>query len=242
MEEIVERVTDEKNKALELLKTFGTKTEWLPIQCKDKVKKHVKLYETVSRDGAYVLKARAHLKGCDPKKILKLNTDNCYNTRKQWETGELMGIEQVQQFRLKGINIVRYWINIPVIYDREFLGLQWWRYNKKRKSYLLIFRSIDYDECFQCDENKYVRGTCTTIMNISKECVVTIYTHVHPNGYVPDWIIPLWKEKLRDRMLLYEKVANESYDEIYAGWICDKCQVQWGVNEEKCRKCNAKKI
>lgn len=238
MEGIVERLVNEKNKAYERRRDFD-KLPWLPIPCTDPERKRVKLYEC-DRDG-YMLKAVMHMEGCDPKKILRLNIDNNFETRKQWETDELMGIEQVQQLKLHKINVVRYWINIPVVKNREFLGIQCYFPNKKRQSHMLIFQSVLYDEYFPCDETKYVRGTCVSLMKINKNSLVTIYTHVHPNGWIPDMMIPIWKEKLRDRMLLYEKVIKEDFDTIYAPWSCAKCGQEWGVNEEKCRKCHYEK-
>ena len=226
----------QKETRAELTK-FDKETKWMPIPCDDENRKRVKLYEATGEKGEYLLKAQVHFADCDQRKLLELNIDNFFETRDQWETGELMGIEQVQQFVVERINVVRYWIEIPVITNREFLGIQWWFKTKKHKSIILFFKSIEYDEFFPCDTSKYVRGTCMSTMRISKKGLVTVYTHVHPNGAVPSMILPLWKEKLRDRMLLYEKVIQTNYDEIYKEWECKKCGVTWTVNTEKCRRC-----
>lgn len=259
MESLIQRLVAKRNKTLEKLKEYENpkKTKWTPVPCDNEDRQHVSLYEGETKKGKYLLKAETTLKGCTSKQILMLNIDNCYNTRKQWETEELVGIEAIQTlheeskkgkgFRREPIKIIRYWIHIGWgIWDREFLGIQWYRYNKKSKQYTLVFKSANHP-MFPCDKTKYQLGSAMTIMRIRQisddEVAVRVFTHVNPKGYIPAWLIPLWNEKLRDRMLLYEKVAKEKYHKIYPDWVCKKegCGKKWGPHEDKCRSCKTKR-
>ena len=227
MEEKIDEFKDVIKDIKECVKTYEKKTTWIRIPNKNQNTKHIWLFESTNEKGTYLLKCQAVLKDCDPLKILKLNNDNNFETRKRWETGELINIEQLETLVDENINIIRYYINIPVplVYDREFLGLQWYDYNEKHKLHRLLHKTVNYDEKYPCDTEKYVAGNCQTVLLISErdnDSIVTIYTYVQPNGYIPDLILPLWKEKLRNRMFLYETLAkSEDYNKIY---MCKRCE------------------
>jgi len=246
-ENIVNKIKKAVKDAKRSIKTYETKTKWSEIPNYNENAPHIHLYEGLNEKGSYLLKARAIIKNCDPEKILKLNTDNNYETRKQWEIGgELMNIEQLERYEKEKTNIIRYHINIPVpmIYDREFLGVQWWDYNEKHKMHRLVHKTFNYDEKFPCDTNKFVQGECQSILLIkaygTNAQLVTIYSFVNPLGWIPESILPLWKEKLRERMLLYETLSkSDRFDEIYNIWECENCQATLRVkpDENRCRKC-----
>lgn len=250
MEEKIDEFKQIVKDAKAAYKTFRDKkkTTWVKIANSNPKTKHISLYETTESKGNYLLRCEAILPDIDPEKLLKLNTDNNFDTRKQWETGELLDIEQLETFPDHNMNIIRYHINIPVpgVYDREFLGLQYWEYNKKHETYTLIFKTVNYDEKYPCDTSLYVAGSCMTIMKIRKYGgvgqFVSIFTYVTPNGWIPDIIIPLWKEKLRVRMRLYETVLNTTFDEIYKEWVCQKCSAIFKNKPDgnKCRRCGVK--
>jgi len=209
-----------KDKVLKDYEKYKTE-DWVEVKTTDVKKQHIQLYETtVKGDGVYLLKAEAISEKCTAEQLLALNIDNNYETRQQWETGELMDIREVLTF--DKIKLIQYWINIPVplVSNREFFGLQWYAYDEKLKTYILIFRSIENDKLLPCDTSKYVRGDCTSIMEITEldiaKIAVTIYTYVRPLGWIPDWILPAWKEKLRDRIMLYEKICSEKFDLVYS--------------------------
>lgn len=212
-----------RDAVLEQLPVLKGETPWKEIAPKTPDKEHVRLFEATSLDGTYLMKLSARTDKCTIGQLVTLNTDNEYETRKQWETGELMGIEEVDEFPDSQLKLIRYWINIPVpgVYDREFFGLQSHLVNKMTGVETLIFQSVKSDKLMPCDTSKYVRGECMSLMQICKcgdepgALNVDIYTFVRPYGWIPDWILPLWKEKLRDRFLLYERVCSEEFDEIY---------------------------
>ena len=232
-------------KTKDCVKIYENETRWIKIKNNDEKTKHINLWESVDNNGTYLLKCQAILKNCDPLKILKLNNDNNFETRKQWEGCELINIEQIERWVKENINIIRYHINIPApfVWDREFLGFQIFDYNKKHKTHRLVHKTFGYEDKHPCDTTKYVAGSCQTMLFIKEygnDQLVTIYTDVQPNGWIPEYILPLWKEKLRARMFLYETVAkSDSFNEIYKNWICNSCDAVFLTKpyNDVCRHC-----
>lgn len=223
MEERTAQIEAELEAVQDDLKTYETNPAWEEIPSTHPERSRIRLFAATSDSGTYLLKASGILKGCRAEQILKLNLDNDYTTRKQWETGELAGIEELSEIH-ETLKVIRYYINAGVflVAQREFVGLQWWDYDEQEDMYTLIFKSTDYSDLVPLTPGT-VLGTCLSILqlrNLPKEKgeerhAITVYTYVTPNGWIPNWIIPLWKEKLRDRLLYYERVATTTFTEIY---------------------------
>jgi len=246
-----EAPTKKQNEFASLLKSVirkipeYEKTEWRELLNSNPETKHIHLYEAEVGDGKFFLKAYAELPKCEPERLIRLNMDNCFETRKQWETDELMDIECLEQFVKLNLNIIRYRIRVPIwgVSNREFVALQWCKYNEKTNRHTLISCSVNYDEKFPPTETDYVRGHCISVLQVEKTdrgCGMVIYTHVDPGGWIPVSLLNSlteWKEKLRSRCLLYEKVITKKFESIYTEWLCHKCNLHWNVHQEKCRHC-----
>lgn len=244
MEEKIHKIKDLIKAAKREARAYEKSTKWTPILNDDEKTKHIGLYEAETADGIYLLKTTAMLKNTDPKKILMLNMDNNFETRKQWETDDLSYIEQLEAYPDEKVNVVRFRVALPVVKDREFLGFQYLDYKKKNDTQILIFKTFKYDERYPCDEDKYVAGDALTIMTAMRHkehhCFLTIYSYIRPNGWITDSILPLWKEKLRKRVLLYETIANTTFDQIYGKrWHCGTCEGVFSVEPDGdlCQKC-----
>ena len=158
----------------------------------------------------------------------------------------------MERWSNEDINIIRYHINIPApfVWNREFLGFQVTDYNKKRDTHRVVFKTFEYDEKYPCDTTKYVIGACQTIILIKKygnnDQLVTIYTNVQLNGWIPEYILTFWKEKLRNRMFLYENISkSEEFNKIYKDWTCNSCNALFKIKPDNnvCRRCkNVKEI
>lgn len=219
-----EKLADVRFGVLKQLPVLKHDTPWKEITTSDPAKQHIQLFEATALTGTYMLRLSATTSKCSIEQLVKLNTDNDFETRKQWETGELAGIQEIDHYPDTKLKLIRYWINIPVwlVQDREFFGIQSYQVDEDTGTHTLIFQSIKSDKLMPCDASKYVRGECMSLMQIHKckekkeQVNVSIYTYVKPCGLIPEWILPLWKEKLRDRFLLYERVCSEEYDKIYS--------------------------
>jgi len=220
--------------------------EWQLIETENPEKRWVRLYGTHDHDGKYFLKCQAVMKNTDGRRILQLNIDNAYETRRQWETGELMGIEQLEQYG-RQMKLIHYRIAVGVwgVSDRDFLGVQKWAHDGEKDLYTLVFKTCKDERWPPIDG--CVAGTCESILQIRRyqntnDHVVTIYATVEPNGWIPSWFLPLirqWKEKMRDRMILYRDVAQNRFEEIYHTVFCPACGAEWPSTEDMCRRCRA---
>lgn len=241
MEEITEDINETIKTLNEKIHKYEYTTEWEEVYNDDEKVKHIKLFVSYNDKGLHELKCQAVLKDCNPWRLYNLNVDNEYTTREMWETGELGGIKQLETYHVKAgkANLVEYWVNLPVISNRVFQGVQWHDYDEKKNLHTIAFQSKP-PKRFPCDTSKYTFGECFSIMQIWNN-QVTIYTAVRLGGWIPDWIVSMFKEKLRTRMLLYETVVKDDkkYEAIYGKKTCPECKSEWSHRAEKCRKCQS---
>ena len=242
MEEIAKDVSEAIDTLTEKIQKYEHQVNWEEVYSSDEKLKHIKLFVSYNDDGLHELKCEAVLKDCDPERLYNLNVDNEFRTRQMWETGELGGIKQMETYNVDSgkANLVEYWVKLPIgVQNRVFQGIQWHKYDEERKIHTIAFQSKLPDR-FPCDTANYTLGDCFSIMLIWHQ-KVTIYTAVRLNGWIPDWIVSMWKEKLRARMFLYETLVkdNERYNNIYKKQVCPKCESEWSYKAEKCRKCES---
>ena len=194
-------------------------------------KETVHLYERDCDDGRYLLKVKGVLKA-PAKRVLLLNKDHNWQTRRVWDHADLDGIEQHQQFdcgKRGTIRLVQSWVKMPAfasvigVYDRDFLGLQWDRHDRAKGTYTLIFQTIEHSE-FECPSDRVAATGLTGVwikeLDDPKECLCLMLAHVDAGGSIPETIriqlVRSFKEKFRQRMHLYERVCQpEVWDKIY---------------------------
>lgn len=207
-------------------------SKWTIIQPPGEPEK-IKLYEKECRDGRYLLKAIGIL-NAPPHRVLSLNIDHNYETRKQWDNDDLGGIDQHQQFdcgKHHGvIRLVQSWIKMPRMatclgfYHRDFLGLEWDRYNAAKKTYTMIFQTLDDHPVFKCPSDRTPASGLTGLwikeLDNPNQCYCVMLAYVDIGGSIPEAIksvlVKTYKEKLRKRLHLYEHVCKpDVWNEIY---------------------------
>lgn len=187
--------------------------DWEYIRVEDENEIKIKLYEqTSANDGYYYLKVTGLLK-VNAKKVLDMNIDNCFTTRKTWDNPELVSIEQLETYE-NSISLVRSRIRAPKmavgVWDRDFTGIQWHRYNQKQKKYTVIFKTVDHP-IFKTpsDTVKAFGFTGITIQELDyDECYVNLIVYLHPGGWMPSQVVKWAKYRLRERVMLYEEVGK----------------------------------
>ena len=191
----------------------------------------VKLYERDCDDGRYLLKVKGVLKA-PAHKIMLLNRDHDWTTRRQWDHEDLDGISQHQTFdcgKRGTIRLVQSWVKMPAfasvmgVYDRDFLGLQWDRHDRAKGTYTLIFQTIEHSE-FACPPDRVsatgLTGVWIKELDEQNECLVVMLAHVDAGGSIPEYVrtqlVRSFKEKFRQRMHLYERICQPKvWDSIY---------------------------
>lgn len=204
----------------------------------------VSLYQQATRDGFYILKACGTLRA-RADRVFHLNKDNCWDTRRTWDSVDLSYVEQVNSYTCEvvdpeteehttqTINVVKSTVSVPVpgVWDRWSLGIQWSGYDNEAGTYKLVYKTADhfYETCPKDHVTidnltgvwvrpldpkvRFVHGRRRT----TNFCDCVIIAYVNPKGWIPSVVINLFREKLRKRLHLYERVAGKGWKKYYGG-------------------------
>jgi hypothetical protein len=195
----------------------------------------VSLYKQATRGGYYVLKAVGTL-NARADRVMVLNADNDWHTRKQWDSQDVSHVEQIHQFRCTegDINVVKSTVKVPVpgVSDRFTMGVQWNSRDAKLGTHTLVFATAD-SFMEQCPDNMvsvenlsgvWVQELQPTYGKKKKKkkkkihrCKCIIVAYVNPKGWIPVWVVNMFQEKLRERLHLYERVAGKDWGKYYGG-------------------------
>jgi len=194
----------------------------------------IALYRQPVKGGFYILKACGTL-NARAERVMYLNKDNVFETRKTWDSEDIKFIEERGTFRCAegDIRVVETHINTPPFVSERFsLGIQWDEFNADLGTYKLVYQTAPH-YFHKCPEDmvsitnrsgvwikprpvqeKKRKGKKPLKLH-SCDCIIIAY--VNPGGWIPSTVINLFQDKLRQRLHTYERVAGKEWKKHYGG-------------------------
>lgn len=207
--------------------------KWELIPSSDPEEK-IALYRQPVSGGFYILKASGTL-DARADRVLYLNKDNDWGTRKLWDSEDLTHVQQLNTYRCPegDINVVESRINTPwPVSERYSVGIQWSAFDEKLGTYKLVFKTAQHFFA-KCPEGSvsidnlsgvWIKPLDPRIVQRKgkkphkiHQCECIIITYVNPKGWIPTNIINMFHDKLRQRLHTYERVAGREWKRYYGG-------------------------
>ena len=179
--------------------------------------------------GFYTLKAQAVL-AVRPERLMHVIRDHNPDTRLAWDNQYVKDCKEVDCLTTEegDIKVVytRVSTGIPLLADRFNLGIAWYGYDDKTKSYKYVFRSTQH-KMYTCPKEAVnvisLAGVFIKTLEHpagesggSRFSELFIVIHTNPGNSFPTTIANgICKEWLRDRVRLYEKVAGQGWHQYY---------------------------
>jgi len=183
----------------------------LPAEIEDFATKPNATYHTVKVSGVMNVKAE---------RLMYVIADHDSDTRLKWDSDDLASISEVQTFKTDrgDIKVVLSEIKspFPLIANRVVLGIMWRGYTAATKTYKLIFRSTIHWLYKVAEHQVALDGLIAVVVRVldspTPSCEVIIVAHLSLGGTVPSVLVGLLKERLRQRLELYERVTKRWND------------------------------
>jgi len=197
----------------------------------------IALYQQPVAGGYYILKACGRL-NARADRVMHLNKDNSWETRQLWDNEDLDYVARVHSLACDEgtINVVKSHIKVdaPLVSNRFSLGIQWHGHDPELNTYKMVFKTVPHffetcpDTHVAIDSLsgvwvrplepifKQQRGSKKPPIKVH-QCDCVIIAYVNPKGWIPAWVINLFKDKLRQRLHTYERVAGKEWKKHYGG-------------------------
>jgi hypothetical protein len=142
--------------------------------------------------------------------------DHDEDTRMRWDSEDMVSVQELQTFKTeKGdIKVVQSEVRspFPLVANRILLGIMWKGYTAKTNTHKIVFRSTSH-WYYRVPEDKVAADMMVGVIvrglaSPEPSCEVIIVTFGSLGGSVPNMLVDSLKERLRQRMSLYERVAK----------------------------------
>lgn len=234
-----------RRKSAELLDIMKSRN-WTFLKTKNK-NERVQLYEQQSAvKDVYTLKADVVLQ-CAAERLMTVHTDYSYTTRSRWDSQDVYSIDKRETYATDSgpIDVVQTVVKMPFIVHklgaqyRHFLGIQWCQYNSEKQRYIILFTTCKHP-LYSCPD-RTIDGFSSTLMIVKSlgptKCFVSVVSQIVPGGFLIGPVLTYYKRRMRTRMLLYEDVCNNHFEEIYSHWLCATCNNENDAYLLECRQC-----
>lgn len=177
--------------------------------------------------GFYSIKAHALLEGVRGERLMHIIQDHDSKTRLSWDSEHLTFVKVIERVLVNNetIRVVQSQVNtgLPKIWPRSLLGIDWCGYDKKARVYKYIFRTTQHRSVSvtqQRQQTVAVIGTIGVIVRLvergsTPRCELIIVVNINPGDSFPGFLANTCKLWLRDRVLLYARVAKD-WNKYYA--------------------------
>ncbi len=181
----------------------------------------INLYERPAEPHYYTLKAVAIL-NVRPERLLYVMNDHDQRTRLPWDSKNIDACHEWESFmcdqgKIRVVSSQVIMMNMPLVWNRSLLGIQWSAFDPVTRTYKLVFRSTQHR--FHRNKEGTVAvnalvGAVIRVLDTKKTCELNIVMHVNPGDGLPTVLAEQCKKWLRSRIELYEKVVLD-WDTYY---------------------------
>jgi len=171
--------------------------------------------------GFYSLKAHALLEGVRGERLMHIIQDHESKTRLAWDSEHVTYVKVIEHVVVKQetIRVVQSQVNsgFPKVWPRSLLGIDWYGYDRKSRVYKYVFRTTQHRSVSTAKQQQTVAviGTIGVIVRLvdrsssSPRCELIIVVNINPGDSFPAFLANTCKFWLRDRVLLYARVARD---------------------------------
>ena len=173
-----------------------------------------------------MLKTEAILE-CSAERLVHIYTDSSMVTRSLWDD-TLVSMERRETF--DDIHVIQKVVKGPFGKNVHFLGIQWHKYDNTKRMYTVLFTTCTHP--FHHCPDGTVETTLVKIKVLSPvSCFVSIVTRTGTKQMLRHYV-------KHNRLLLYERVCNHQYEEIYNVWKCATCSNVNAPYLLECKHCH----
>lgn len=170
----------------------------------------LRLSEITTEAGEYIFRVEGEI-AAPAEMVKKMNLQCDPVPRQQWDK-DLVDIRMVEVLKHGTLwvldSVAR--INVPMVWDRRYVGLQWYAEVNNGDHYL-VTQSISPElrkTLSLCERNGTVDASGFSGMIIrpvdTERCYITMVVQIKPGGWIPDSAVAWAKEELLDRLTLFE--------------------------------------
>jgi hypothetical protein len=183
----------------------------------------IQLYEASYGEtyGFHSLKAHAML-DVRAERLMHIIRDHEVGTRMKWDSLATTACEEIEQIALNAretIRVVRSEVvsGLPRVWPRSLLGIDWWCYNGNSRIYKYVFRTTQHREVAANKQGVVAMiGLIALLIRVIERsrCELILVLNVNPGDSFPTVLANLCKPWLRERVALYQRVAQQ-WDQYY---------------------------
>lgn len=183
--------------------------------------KNVMLYQRYAEKNYYTFKVTAVL-NVRPERLAYVINDHNESTRMPWDEKNIKSCREWESYDCGGQGKIRFvscevYMKMHLVWNRSLQGIMWSSFDAATRSYTIIFRSTQH-RLHRCpDKTVAVNALIGVVIRMTDKknvCEVTIITHINPGDSLPSVLVDGYKEWLRERVDLYERVTKE-WDTYY---------------------------
>jgi hypothetical protein len=103
---------------------------------------------------------------------------------------------------------------IPGIADRELLGILWSGYDEQNGTFKIVFRTTQHRfHVPKMAAGSALIGVLVRQLDGNRECeLCCVVSEFHVSASVPDFIMDVVRERIRERFYMYERVVGKWRD------------------------------
>jgi hypothetical protein len=214
--------------AIHFCEAFGKQAVWEYVEppSSEQDDRGISLFERpVTKNGFYSFQVTGVLDGRADRYFYILN-DHQQATRGKWDTEDVLGdMEQYETYCSDEgkITVVQSTIKSPaphIIAHRFLFGVKWSDYACNSDSYVIVFQTCGHPMLTMPADGRVAAHATLKAkiesINDGKQSILTLSVYIHPRGSSAFMGIYInkYKERLRQRMYLYERVVAE-WDRYY---------------------------
>jgi hypothetical protein len=149
-------------------------------------------------------------------RLLHVIKDFNKQTRMQWDSDQYENVDELETFITDHGQIKVYKseekYNLPLFWNRVYLGIGWKHFNKRTNTYKFVFRTTQH-RLFKCTGKKVnvicLFGVIIRILDDPCKCECIIINYINPGESVPTAVVNILRTRFFERIFLYEKVTKD---------------------------------
>lgn len=142
-------------------------------------------------------------------------------TRLKWDSQSTVSVDELESFDTSHGPIRVYKMeekyNLPLFWNRIFLGIGWKHFNRQTNTYKFIFRTTQH-RLYKCPPKKVnvvcLFGVVIRVLDKPNRCECNIIQFMNPGDSVPAPVVEMLRNRFFEKMFLYESVAK-NWKEYY---------------------------
>lgn len=158
----------------------------------------------------YSFKIVAFMEGIRAERLRYVLMDHDPKTRMQWDADYVKQVALIESFNDDDrIQVVESIVDlgIPLVWSRTFLGIQWYKFDAKTKSYIGIFKTTSSHPT-HLPQQRTVLVNGLIGFTIRGACELTLVAYLNPGDSLPKELVNSWRHYLVERVQLYEQVVH----------------------------------